>query len=391
MVPMGIKELKTGFFASLVLQEDRGERFLPVRLNGTSARKMQEAMTTGGRRPTGMQDLLANTLKFMDGSLSRVELRDDGRGRVLARLIIDQGGKEVRFPARLIDALLLARGHSVPILVEEATLRRMGLRTDETGAQAAGAEWVEAHRLLVGFSALDRVDDALVACRRLRELAPESESWCVTLGELYARKGYRMAAARELIKGLAWYAREGYTTSAVEIGRQLAPLKVEALAEVTLKAPSVIEDFTGSESNTEWWGNGTVIAAPDRPEGKAYRPDPSRTWFILALSGGQIWEGAKAITVDIHVAPHPGRDLHIVAFGLTLGGDREGFYRSPSIQLEPGWNTIDMHFDEAWTQVEPASEEDPHLDGPVLGPVLNVQILFERPAGDVAFANFRLE
>ena len=391
MVPMRIKELKMDFVSSLVLEEEGGDRFLPVRLGGPSAKAMQLEMAGGRGVPTGIQDFLENALKYMNGTLIRVELRWEDRPGLLATMVIRQDGKEVRFPTRVADAMILARRYGAPIQVTELALTRTGVRATESGAQARGAEWMEAFRLTVGFKGMGRVDDAILACRRLRELAPGNDSWCTTLGELYREKGWLAAAARELFKGLAWYMREGYVTGAVEIGSDFGALDLESLPRVTLRAPATIEDFTSPECNVECWGAGEVVPAPDRGSERAYRLAAERDWCIWALLGTQTWEG-RTVCLDVHFAPSNGKGSpEPLTFAVTLAGARAGLWSAPDVPLRAGWNKLSFPLSEpVWRR----GEEPPvSLDDAAVGPVENIQVLFRknRPAGDISFANIRLE
>lgn len=392
-VRMTIREQKReSLVSSLVLVNEQGDRFLPVRLSAPSAKAMQLELEGGGRPSGGVETLLDHTLKYMNGRLSRVELRWEDRPGLLATMVIDQEGKEVRFPTRIIDAMVLAHRHGAPIHVEEFALTRQGIRASETGAQAANADWMEAFRLTCGFTGLGRVDDAILACRRLRELDPPNESWCGNLGNLYRQKGMLAAAAKELYRAVAWYMREGYLGHAVETSRDLAAIEFEGLPRVTRRAPAVIEDFSTPAFNHEWMGAGEVVPAPGRDGASAYRIDPARTWFILLLMGTQSWERAKTIRVDVHAGPRPEGEAPPMAVGVSLGGAREGFFRSPYTALKPGWNSLAFALaDPIWTTGGPDGKGGQRLDGSPLGPVLNVQCLFERAAGDMAFANFRLE
>jgi bifunctional DNase/RNase len=67
-------------------------------------------------------DLLANLLDALGGTLRRIEIHDLREGTFYARLVIEQGGREVMVDSRPSDAIALGVAKSVPILVDEAVL-----------------------------------------------------------------------------------------------------------------------------------------------------------------------------------------------------------------------------------------------------------------------------
>jgi len=67
-------------------------------------------------------DLLANLLDALGGTLQRIEIHDLREGTFYARLVIEQGGREVLVDSRPSDAIALGVAKSVPILVDEAVL-----------------------------------------------------------------------------------------------------------------------------------------------------------------------------------------------------------------------------------------------------------------------------
>ena len=67
-------------------------------------------------------DLLANLLDALGGTLQRIEIHDLREGTFYARLVIEQGGREVLVDSRPSDAIALGVAKSVPILVDEEVL-----------------------------------------------------------------------------------------------------------------------------------------------------------------------------------------------------------------------------------------------------------------------------
>ena len=67
-------------------------------------------------------DLLANLLDALGGTLRRIEIHDLHEGTFYARLVIEQGGREVEVDSRPSDAIALGVAKNVPILVDEAVL-----------------------------------------------------------------------------------------------------------------------------------------------------------------------------------------------------------------------------------------------------------------------------
>ncbi|MEK7476304.1 MAG: bifunctional nuclease domain-containing protein [Candidatus Coatesbacteria bacterium] len=390
---MTVKEIRIdGDQAAIVFADAGTGDILPYPAEPAAAHALQLELdgTPGGKLT--VSSLLENTIAHLDGKFVRAEIAFSPRPGPSAHLVLSQEGREGKMPARITDAVALAHRHQVPVCATAEARQRMCVHAGETGASTATMDWNETYRLVMGFTALGRVDDAIPGLLRLRELEPSRESWCAPLGALYRKKGWLTHAAAGYAKALAWSVREGYLTSAAEIAREMGMIAFGAVPPMTLQAPAVIEDFASPQFNNEWWGAGEVVPAPGGHPGMAYRLGLDRKWMIVRLLGGHTWEGARAVCLDVFVAPEAVAAQPLpVGVSLSLAGPRQGWYHVAPRNLGPGWNRLTVPLgDPIWNEGE---RKALRLDGNPLATVTEFQIGMDDrpPCGALYLANIRLE
>ncbi len=388
-----------GATGTLELRTKDGKWVYPLRLQRATAEALAREFEGESAGGGSVRDILAGTILNLGAKLKSVRISAAPRGRITAEVVFDHDGKETAMPSRPADAVALARRLKAPVYVGRDVLERDAVRVDEGAEDVAKAGVNDMARMVWGFRAMGRTDEAILAARRFLELAPENESWGEALGMLYGEKGWLKRAAQEYARGMMWYMRNGYITHAVNVAREIGALDLAGLGPRTLAAPVTLEDFESLEYNNEWLAGGDVIDAPEKAGGKAYRdsfnlPEDSRPWFILALLGTQVWRNAGRLVVDAYLkltAGKPGR--HVLGCSLDLRGfgDKE-WVTGPQVEIKPGWNRCVFPLKEkVWTQ----GENKLGLTGDSIGPVFNITLIPEgldvAAVGEICYSKIRLE
>jgi bifunctional DNase/RNase len=391
---MTVKEIRIGDDGAAIVFADAGTSdILPYPADPAAARALKLELAGAPGEKTAVSSLLENTIQHLNGKVVRAEIGFGPRPGPFAHLVLSQEGREGKMPARITDAVALAHRHHVPVCATAEARQWMCVHAGETGASTATMDWNETYRLVAGFTALGRVDDAILGLLRFRELEPSRESWCGSLADLYRRKGWLTHAAAQYAKALAWSVREGYISGAAGIARNMGAIDFGTVPPQTLRAPAVIEDFASPQFNVEWWGAGEAVPAPAGHPGKAYRLGRDRDWMILKLVGGHTWEGARAVALDVFVTPDVVEAKPLpVSVSLSLAGPRQGWYYVAPRNLGAGWNRLTVPFGEPiWNEGE---RKALRLDMSPLATVTDVQLGLpdgRPPSGDLYLANLRLE
>jgi bifunctional DNase/RNase len=123
----------------LLLKEREGERVLPISIGHLEAQAI--AMPLQGVRAPRPQthDVFTDVIANLGAHLRRVdviELADNGT--FIARLILDQAGREHSIDIRPSDAIALAVRTETPIFVAEAVLDQAGIVPEEALSASSG-------------------------------------------------------------------------------------------------------------------------------------------------------------------------------------------------------------------------------------------------------------
>jgi bifunctional DNase/RNase len=136
IVGLSYSQTQTGAYA-LVLGEAKGKRRLPIIIGGFEAQAIAielEKMTPS--RPL-THDLFKSFAEGFNISVTEVIIYNLVEGIFFARLICNNGGKDVEIDARTSDAIALAVRFSCPINTYEFILSQAGIILDEEALAAA--------------------------------------------------------------------------------------------------------------------------------------------------------------------------------------------------------------------------------------------------------------
>ncbi|MFL5766124.1 MAG: bifunctional nuclease domain-containing protein [Bacteroidia bacterium] len=143
IVGLSYSQTQTGAYA-LVLGETKGKRRLPIIIGGFEAQAIAielEKMTPS--RPL-THDLFKSFAEGFNITVSEVIIYNLVEGIFFAKLITNDGGKEVEIDARTSDAIALAVRFNCPINTYEFILSQAGILLDDesiaSGGEAAAAE-----------------------------------------------------------------------------------------------------------------------------------------------------------------------------------------------------------------------------------------------------------
>ena len=106
------------------LSEVGGERTFPIVIGLPEAFAIERRLKGIEIPRPQTHDLLASVLDALGGSLQRIEIHDMREGTFFARLVIEQGGREVIVDSRPSDAIALGVAKGATILVEESVLEQ---------------------------------------------------------------------------------------------------------------------------------------------------------------------------------------------------------------------------------------------------------------------------
>ncbi|MDQ3048961.1 MAG: bifunctional nuclease family protein [Bacteroidota bacterium] len=136
IVGLSYSQTQTGAYA-LVLGEAKGKRRLPIIIGGFEAQAIAielEKMTPS--RPL-THDLFKSFAEGFNISVSEVIIYNLVEGIFFAKLMCNDGGKEVEIDARTSDAIALAVRFSCPINTYEFILSQAGIILDDEALAAA--------------------------------------------------------------------------------------------------------------------------------------------------------------------------------------------------------------------------------------------------------------
>ncbi len=136
IVGLSYSQTQTGAYA-LVLGEAKGKRRLPIIIGGFEAQAIAielEKMTPS--RPL-THDLFKSFAEGFNINVSEVIIYNLVEGIFFAKLMCNDGGKEVEIDARTSDAIALAVRFSCPINTYEFILSQAGIILDDEALAAA--------------------------------------------------------------------------------------------------------------------------------------------------------------------------------------------------------------------------------------------------------------
>jgi bifunctional DNase/RNase len=137
IVGLSYSQTQSGAYA-LVLGESTGTRRLPIIIGGFEAQAIAielEKMTPS--RPL-THDLFKSFAETFDISISEVLIYNLVEGIFYAKLICNDGTKDVEIDARTSDAIALAVRFSCPIFTYEFILKSAGIVLDDESAALTG-------------------------------------------------------------------------------------------------------------------------------------------------------------------------------------------------------------------------------------------------------------
>lgn len=112
---------------AVILKDVNGDRYLPIRINRfqASAIAVQLKDVDVGRPLT--HDLLKTVIEKLGAKVSHILINDLVDDVFYARIIMDVAGRHIEIDSRPSDAIALAVGIEVPILVDEAVMERTAI------------------------------------------------------------------------------------------------------------------------------------------------------------------------------------------------------------------------------------------------------------------------
>ncbi len=124
---------------ALILAETQGDRRLPIIIGGVEAQAI--AIQVENIRPARplTHDLFKSFCDQFSINLKEVVINDLVEGIFHAKLVLEQGGREVEVDARSSDAIALALRFACPIRTFEFILAAAGLKMEEGEGEAAEA------------------------------------------------------------------------------------------------------------------------------------------------------------------------------------------------------------------------------------------------------------
>lgn len=147
IVGLSYSQTQSGAYA-LVLGESKGKRRLPIIIGGPEAQAIAielEKMTPS--RPL-THDLFKNFCESFDITIQEVIIYNLVEGIFFAKLICNDGTKEVEIDARTSDAIALAVRFGCPVYTYEFILSSAGIILDEDAASQKSEEHDETSDIL---------------------------------------------------------------------------------------------------------------------------------------------------------------------------------------------------------------------------------------------------
>jgi len=117
------------------LSEGEGGRSFPIVIGLPEAFAIERRLKGIEVPRPQTHDLLAATIRALDGKLLRIEIDELREGTFFAKLVIGRGDEEVRVDSRPSDAIALGVAQDVPILVNEDVLEEASRAPDPVAEQ----------------------------------------------------------------------------------------------------------------------------------------------------------------------------------------------------------------------------------------------------------------
>jgi bifunctional DNase/RNase len=125
--------------AAVLLVDPSHTRVLPIFVGGTEALSIDLRMRKQKYQRPLTHDLLDSVLRELGGKLVRVQVDELREEVFIGSVFIETGGRTVRIDARPSDAIALALGAGVPILVARKVLDAAGVSPDSLAPPPAPA------------------------------------------------------------------------------------------------------------------------------------------------------------------------------------------------------------------------------------------------------------
>lgn len=129
MKALGIMENRGA--RAVVLEDSAGKTLLPIWIGDSEAFSIQLRLNRQRFQRPLTHDLLDAMVQRLGGRLVEVRVDDLRENTFLGKVVVVQAGKRLVFDARPSDAIALAVGNQVPIMVSRRVLERAGIRKDE--------------------------------------------------------------------------------------------------------------------------------------------------------------------------------------------------------------------------------------------------------------------
>ena len=114
----------------VILQENDGERILPIWIGEPEARAIGTALSGEGNERPLTHDLIALLLKSLKASVSSITITSLKENTFFAEIRLDADGQQVLIDARPSDSIAIALGADAAIFVDEQVM-----------SSGAGAGW----------------------------------------------------------------------------------------------------------------------------------------------------------------------------------------------------------------------------------------------------------
>jgi bifunctional DNase/RNase len=175
IVGLSYSQTQTGAYA-LVLGETKGKRRLPIIIGGFEAQAIAielEKMTPS--RPL-THDLFKSFAEGFSITVSEVIIYNLVEGIFFAKLITNDGSKEVEIDARTSDAIALAVRFNCPINTYEFILSQAGILLDDESI-ASGAEGATEKEDLVEVEETDYLKKSTEELKQMLQSALDEEDY----------------------------------------------------------------------------------------------------------------------------------------------------------------------------------------------------------------------
>ena len=115
----------------VVLEEESGERWLPIWIGTSEAHSIASEMDQREPARPNTHDLANQVIHHLEGELVRVVVTALEGGTYFALMTFDAHNGRVEIDARPSDAIAIALRAGAPIFVREAVFRKAGKRSEE--------------------------------------------------------------------------------------------------------------------------------------------------------------------------------------------------------------------------------------------------------------------